>query len=296
MPDLVLVQAFGIFLILARRHDSPRWVWMMTGLLIRMAQALGLHRDGSHFAPHLTPFEVEMRRRVWWGVCMLDVRASEDQGTDFTIGPGSFDTRLPLNIDDADIGPDTREMPEEREGLTDMTIALVSGGMCDVTRQMMALSSSRSSSTRSADPDPDPDPASLIRDQTELLDEVYGRLERRYLRYADSEGGRNIAYWVMVTVARLLVAKMTLITHLPVLFSSTPSPSPAAPREQQNQERQQQQHFDQEQMRAKLCVAALEVAEYNHALNAERSCRHWRWVFQTASNFRSSFLPFTTNF
>src|SRR6266699_1742475 len=27
VPDLVLVQAFAIFLLLARRHDSPRFVW-----------------------------------------------------------------------------------------------------------------------------------------------------------------------------------------------------------------------------------------------------------------------------
>lgn len=62
-PDLVLVQAFGLFLCLLRRHESPRFVWMMTGLLIRMAQALGLQRDGAQF-DHLTPYEIEMRRRV----------------------------------------------------------------------------------------------------------------------------------------------------------------------------------------------------------------------------------------
>lgn len=69
-PDITLVQAFTIFLFLLRRHESPKFVWMMTGLVIRMAQALGLQRDGSHFA-HLTPYEVEIRRRVWWAVCSM---------------------------------------------------------------------------------------------------------------------------------------------------------------------------------------------------------------------------------
>ena len=100
VPDLVLVQAFTIFLFLVRRHDSPRFVWMMTGLAIRMGQALGLHRDGAHFG-HLTPYEVEMRRRVWWSLCMLDMRASEDQGMDYTISLESYDTKLPLSINDA---------------------------------------------------------------------------------------------------------------------------------------------------------------------------------------------------
>jgi hypothetical protein len=69
-PNLTLVQALTLFLLLARRHDSPRFVWMMTGLLIRMANYLGLHRDGSNFG-HVTPYETEIRRRVWWLICML---------------------------------------------------------------------------------------------------------------------------------------------------------------------------------------------------------------------------------
>ena len=40
VPDLVTVQAFAIFLFLVRRYESPTFVWMMTGLVIRIAQAL----------------------------------------------------------------------------------------------------------------------------------------------------------------------------------------------------------------------------------------------------------------
>jgi len=71
---------------------------------------------------------------------MLDVRSSEDQGTDFTIARGSFDTKFPLNINDADIEPETAQMPTAREGVTDMTFALVSCEISEVTRQMMAHS------------------------------------------------------------------------------------------------------------------------------------------------------------
>lgn len=70
VADSVVLQAFTVFLSLARRHDSPRFVWMMVGLAIRMAQALGLQRDGSQFK-HLSPYEVEIRRRVWWAICMV---------------------------------------------------------------------------------------------------------------------------------------------------------------------------------------------------------------------------------
>lgn len=75
---------------------------MMTGIVIRMAQYLGLHGDGTNFS-HLTSFEIEMRRRLWWTVCRLDLRASEDQGVDLAVASGSFDTKPPSNINDADI-------------------------------------------------------------------------------------------------------------------------------------------------------------------------------------------------
>ena len=222
---------------------------MMTGLVIRMGQALGLHRDGAHFE-HLTPYEIEMRRRAWWALCVLDVRASEDQGTDYTIARGSFDTKLPLNINDTDIEPETTQVPTEREGITDMTFALVSFEISEVTKQMMAQSTKKG--------------ATGIEEQSRLVNKIYQKLDRGYLQYSvDSD---NIARWVQVIVTRLVIAKMTLLVYLPILFSS---PS---------------EHFSDE-IKTKLLVAAIETAEYNHALNAEQACRHWRWVYQTYTHW-----------
>ena len=249
VPDLILVQAFAIFLCLVRRHDSPRFVWMMTGLLIRMGQALGLHRDGADFE-HLSPYEIEMRRRVWWTLCVLDVRASEDQGTDYTIARGSFNTKLPLNINDADIKPETTQMPTGHVGITDMTFPLVSFEICEVTKQMMAHSAKEG--------------AQGTEEHNRLLNEIYQKLDRGYLQYSVESG--DIAYWVGVTVARLVMAKMTLFVYLPILFSS---PS----------------EHSVDEIKNKLLVAAIEIAEYNHTLNAEQACRHWRWVFQTYTHW-----------
>ncbi|KAK6950761.1 hypothetical protein Daesc_007286 [Daldinia eschscholtzii] len=248
-PDMVLVQAFAIFLCLARRYDSPRFVYMMTGLVIRMGLSLGLHRDGSRF-PHLTPFEVEMRRRLWWHICLLDVRASEDQGMDLTITPGSFDTRQPLNINNVDIDPETKETPKERVGITDMTFSLVTSSQCEITREMMAVSLK--------------DGMPQVDIQDRLLNEYYQRLERTYLQHSRADG--NITYWVAVVIARLVMAKMSLIVYFPVLFSP------------------QSEHASEE-MRNRLFIAAIEVAEYNHALNSEQACRQWRWIYQTYTHW-----------
>jgi hypothetical protein len=62
--EIVTVQAFVLFLVCVRRHDDTRFVWSLTGLALRIAQSLGLHRDGTKFG--LSPFDTEMRRRLWW--------------------------------------------------------------------------------------------------------------------------------------------------------------------------------------------------------------------------------------
>jgi hypothetical protein len=248
-PDITLVQAFALFLCLVRRHDSPRFVWMMTGLLIRMAQYLGLQRDGAHFE-HLTPFEVEMRRRIWWGIVMLDIRASEDQGTELMLGSGSFDTKIPLNINDADIDSETRETPAERNSTTDMSFARINYGIGEMTRKLMVAA------TR--------DDAISLPNQSLLLNEMFQRLEQDFLPFATEP--KNTLYRVGVIIAHLVMAKMTLIVYLPTLFSS--------PSEQFSDE-----------IRTKLLVSAIEVAEYNHALNAEQAFRKWRWIYQTYTHW-----------
>ncbi|TGO85905.1 hypothetical protein BPOR_0353g00090 [Botrytis porri] len=250
-PDITLVKALLIFLFLVRRHESPSFVWMMTGLVIRMAQALGLHRDGSHF-PNLTPYEVETRRRVWWTVCLLDFRASEDQGTELSTTGNRVDTKFPLNINDADLNSHTKDMPPARSCVTDVTLTVVSAEMCDVMRTLMASSIGESPSSPEI--------------QSQLLHELYGTVDKHFLQL--NMGSNSIASWCLSTLTRMVVSKMYLILNLPVLFSS--------PSENHS-----------EKVRTKLLISAIEVAEYNHALNSEKDCQHWNWLFQTCTHWHA---------
>ncbi|KAJ5469682.1 hypothetical protein N7539_009300 [Penicillium diatomitis] len=247
-PNLLLVQALVNFLALARRHDSPRYVWMMVGLAIRMAMSLGLHRDGTNF-PGLSPFEIEMRRRVWWALCMLDVRASEDQGTEFTIAVDSFDTKLPENINNQDIQPDSPETPVERDGLTDMSIFRIFIKMTELMKRMVVGEST----------------ALSFETKDNMLQEMYQIVDEGFLRHSAKS---DIQHWTVVIVSRLTIAKMTLFIYLPSLFSRSRDNLSAL-------------------VRTKLLVAAIEVAEYNHALNHEQACRQWRWIFQTYTHWHA---------
>ncbi|KAJ1329918.1 C6 transcription factor AsaR [Microdochium nivale] len=246
-PNLTLVQALATFLFLVRRYDSPRYVWMMVGVAIRMAQSLGLHRDGASF-PGLSPFEIEIRRRVWWALYILDLRSSEDQGTSMTITEGNFDTKRPLSINDNDISPQTTELPPEREGYTDMTMP---GIYIDT-----AAAAAKLLSVEIHDGIPD------IEHHGRLVIESYAVLERCGAQIS------NAQYRMAMVIASLVVAKTTLILYLPVVAAAG---SPGTTRT--------------EDISRKLLVSAIEVAEFNHELSADLAFRNWHWLCQTYSHW-----------
>lgn len=259
-PDLTVAQALLLFLVLVRRHDSTRFTWTMTGLLVRVSQALGLHRDGTNF-PNLTPFEIEMRRRLFWGVCVLDLRSSEDQGTDLLIMDQTFDTKAPLNINDTDISPESTELPKARDGPTDMTFSLIRYDICHLGRRMHMASSDILGMG-------DRDTVATIEEREALLSDVHKRVETQYLK--DGACDKNPMYWTAANISRLIVAKMRLIIYQSVLF-----PGP-------------ENEVLSEDKRDRLFNAATEVYEYSYLLNTDPRCKQWRWLFQTYTQLHAA--------
>ncbi|KAJ9145090.1 Fungal specific transcription factor domain-containing protein [Pleurostoma richardsiae] len=121
---LHVVQALMIYLLVIRPGEPTRYMWALVGLLVRIAVSVGLHRDGSNF-PSMTPFEAEIRRRMWWQVCFLDVFLGDLQGIEMSVVEDQFDTHLPANIEDEDMSPDMKEVPPPRSGVTSVTVTLV---------------------------------------------------------------------------------------------------------------------------------------------------------------------------
>jgi len=94
----------------------------LTGTAIRLAECMGLHRDGSHY--DLSPVEIHVRRMVWHQLCFLDLRTCEATGPRPQIHQDDFDTKFPLNVDDADLeGEDPPTSDANR--WTDMTFSLI---------------------------------------------------------------------------------------------------------------------------------------------------------------------------
>lgn len=83
------------------------------GAIVRIAMRLGLHRDPSHFA-NMTPFQGEMRRRIWTIICQIDTLSSFHLGMPAAIRTGDGDTEAPRNLLDTDIDEATSELPPSR--------------------------------------------------------------------------------------------------------------------------------------------------------------------------------------
>ena len=73
--SLVVLQALVLHILTVRDIYEPRVVWSLTGVATRIAQSMGMERDGSF--TDLPPFEAEMRRRVWWLLRTHDFRTAE---------------------------------------------------------------------------------------------------------------------------------------------------------------------------------------------------------------------------
>ncbi|KAL4727341.1 hypothetical protein ACLX1H_006251 [Fusarium chlamydosporum] len=102
---LETLQALTLYTSMIRVHLHDRTCWVLTSLVVRIAQGQNLHRDGD--GHRFTPFVAEMRRRLWHFIVVLDIRGSEDRGSDSTIVGSSWDTVEPTPIDDVDFGPDS---------------------------------------------------------------------------------------------------------------------------------------------------------------------------------------------
>ncbi|KAL7929452.1 fungal-specific transcription factor domain-containing protein [Trichoderma chlorosporum] len=252
--DFAVVQALTLFLLVVRRHDESRFAWSLTSLLIRIAQGLGIHRDGTNFG--LSPYDTEQRRRLWWAILTLDFRSSEEMGTDLIINEGDFDTQLPTAINDSDITPTGTKPPVAREGKSDTTITLVRFEVCAMSRRLHDASSGKSSKAE----------MSTIENKERLLMEFYKRIEGKFLQHLDED--IDALYWVAAMISRIIMAKMCLIIYQSMLFPGSDSELTT-------------------DIRERIFVASIEIIEYNHKLNMDPRGKPYRWLFRTYTNWHA---------
>jgi hypothetical protein len=186
---------------------DPRSLLCLTGVAVRIAQRMGLHYDGTTYG--LPPFEVEMRRRLWWQVVLLDNRAAEVSGAGISILTHSWTTNLPSNVNDSDLFADMRDLPVESTGLTEMVFVLL---RCEVTHFLRRWS---------------PVVGSITADE-HLINEFEDRIERKYLQQCDPLIPLHL---MAVAIGRSALCKLRMATHSPRTLLDPGVPMPQEERD-----------------------------------------------------------------
>lgn len=96
-----------------RRQDNNTQMWLLFGDCVRLAMRMGYHRDPSAY-PQFTPFECEMRRRVWEMVTHADLLFSFQLGLPTVVRHDEYDTLRPRNLFEHQLYPGMHILPSEQ--------------------------------------------------------------------------------------------------------------------------------------------------------------------------------------
>jgi Fungal specific transcription factor domain len=185
--------------VVQRSLNRARSSWALIGLAVRIAHGFGLHRDGDGRA--FSAFEAEMRRRIWWQILALDMRASEDRGSEPTLAENSSDTAMPCNLNDEDLKYDSPHPLRSRTGPTEMTLCLLN---------MDALRIGRMINFRSLASEP----GNLTsQEREELVQKYVERVESTYLAGCDFSEQRTRLLRLM---GHYYIHKLWLILYYPL--------------------------------------------------------------------------------
>ena len=190
-------------------------LWFEMGIIIRLAFRMGYHRDPSTM-PGISPFEAEMRRRVWINIFQVDALLSFQMGFPSMIPTEYCDTQPPRNLEYSDLRADMPALPPPRPPTDDTPVLYI---ITKVT--VMALFKRIVAHTQSL--------ASPTYDKTIALD-----LEARevYARVPDLLQRRDVARCLLDTPTRILERCNLELLHLKglvVLHRRFVSYEPATP-------------------------------------------------------------------
>lgn len=177
---------------------DPQTMYCLIGVAVRIAQRIGLNVDGTTFG--IPPFEVEMRRRLWWQIVLIDIRVLEISGSGTSTHLYTWNTKLPSNVNDSDLFPDMRDPPVERSSVTEMMFVRIQCEAVQFFKQSRDLTG-------------------VVVFKEPAIKEFEDRLEREYIRDCDP----LIPLHVLSSItARLTVCKLRMgLDYHPFVSDST---------------------------------------------------------------------------
>ena len=180
--SLIVLQAAVLHLFAIRDNEEPRAVWCFTGLLMRISDAMGLRVDGTLLG--LSPFETEIRRRIWWQLKSHDARAAELAGQakflDFKLDNST--PHLPVNVNEADLSPTMKKAAVGSDGLTEMIWIMFRAELGEFASKVKSRMEQLTKSRLTQESFGDMQDLAL---KDKLSEEAVNRIEMKYMRFCN---------------------------------------------------------------------------------------------------------------
>jgi hypothetical protein len=180
--SIVVLQALLFHVLSIRATDDARAVWSLTGAMTRIAEGMGLGIDGTLL--NISPFEVEMRRRIWWQIKMHDFRASElcGQAKFRTFVVDETTPKPPLNVNDSDLYPAMTQAPIESTKPTEMLFCILRSDLANFAAAVMNNVRKQGSVGFTSEEYTAMDD---LKRKDDFIKELENMLETKYLRFCD---------------------------------------------------------------------------------------------------------------
>ncbi|KAJ9137762.1 Bikaverin cluster-transcription factor [Pleurostoma richardsiae] len=273
--SMTMLQAAVLFLSALPNEDDSRAVGSLTSLIYHIARTMGLHRDGTVFG--LKPLETELRRRLWWQICVIDSRSSEYHCNDPIARSFASDTKPPLHVNDVDLSIDMVEPPPERWGeATDMTLSLV---RCEAIQTAWKLNLIKqkqprrpdNSSAQTVDVSRDTDKQSFS-----LIQDLEARLCNKYLAICNPSVPLQL---LCSATARIIIARFWLILR----YSAASRKREVDDKVKGNVSRETRFSTGQLEtgVREQLFRNSVEILEVSAMLLTNKDVMQWTWYSKT---------------
>lgn len=228
-----------------RPFIDPRSLFCLSGIAVRLAWRLGVHRDGQQFG--LSPFEVEERRRLWWTLAGFDRRIGEITGSTLTAISTGGDCKLPLNINDADLHVHAKDAPTPHTGATEMLYSLT---------RLEFSKAPGGDKMKTAISDPHQTVGNLADHRlTSYLERLSTHMEDTYLKFCDP---KIPLHFFTIMSTRVSMCKLKILAGFFRSAMNAPNPLPPADNEE-------------------LFIESIKLIEYDCAIHATESLKGYFW-------------------
>ncbi|KAF2005172.1 hypothetical protein P154DRAFT_518706 [Amniculicola lignicola CBS 123094] len=202
--DRDCLTALFLYIVSASTTTDPRTLCSTLGLAVRIAQRMRIENE-SACASHGV-LEGEMRRRLWWALVLFDVRISQLADHKSQTFTPIWDCQIPLNVNDADLRPEMKELPTAQVNPTEAIFAVVRSELGDFVRNSSRLLNFSAPHLKCLGRNP---PESLVSEGGEMT-WLEKKVEEKYLGHCSLD---NALHFMTIWQARSYLASFRLMEN-----------------------------------------------------------------------------------